>query len=305
MKTRSFLAVAAATLLGPMVVNAAVRVSAGYSVTTETADAGGRRTSSANYTHDGSVGGIGGISIVAVPPETTKHGYIGQLYEVTNLAVAASPTTVTEGTTRQLAASAQLDDGTALTLPGGSVAWSIVSGPISAINASGLATAGTVYQNTAATVGGSYLGKSGTLGLLVLDVNNDNFGSYAGDGLPDDWQVQYFGLGNPSANPGVDPDFDGQTNGFEFVTGTIPTDANSLFRLRIEKVAGQPTRKNLIFSPRFPSRTYTPQYRTSLTAGSFLALSGTTTTDNGSERTVTDLNATDDFRFYRVGVSYP
>ena len=49
---------------------------------------------------------------------------------------------------------------------------------------------------------GSYAGSTGSLNLTVLNVNQDNFGSYAGDGIGDDWQVQYFGLpSNPAAGP--------------------------------------------------------------------------------------------------------
>ena len=46
----------------------------------------------------------------------------------------------------------------------------------------------------------------------MLDTIADNFGTYAGDGLGDDWQVQYFGLSNPNAAPLLDPDFDGHNN---------------------------------------------------------------------------------------------
>src|SRR5439155_14427398 len=186
-----------------------------------------------------------------------KHSYIGQLCDVTNLALAASPPSVNEGATTQLSARAAMDDGTVLNPTASSVAWGIVGGPINSINPAGLATAGVVYQNTAATVRGAYSGKTGALDLMVLDVNPDNFGSYAGDGLPDFWQVSYFGVGNPNAAPGLDPDGDGQANAFEYVAGTVPTDPASRFQLRLENVGGLPARKNIIFSPRFPTRTYT------------------------------------------------
>jgi hypothetical protein len=47
-----------------------------------------------------------------------------------------------------------------------------------------------------------------------------------GDGLPDDWEQQYFG-GN--ANPGDDPDGDGMSNLAEYKAGSDPTDPNSRF----------------------------------------------------------------------------
>ena len=46
-----------------------------------------------------------------------------------------------------------------------------------------------------------------------------------GDGLPDDWEMQYFG--NLLAGPGDDPDGDGQDNFTEFAFGTDPRDPKS------------------------------------------------------------------------------
>jgi hypothetical protein len=185
------------------------------------------------------------------------------------------------------------------------VTWSILSGPIASVSPGGFANADTVYQNTPAIVQGRYLGLSAPLGLLVVDINPDNFGMYGGDGLPDSWQVNHFGLDNPAAIPGADPDLDGQTNGFEYVTGTLPMDGTSFFRFRIDPVAGQPTHRNLVFSPRYPSRTYSMFYHIRLDGSPFAPLAGAGTSDNSLERTVTDLNATNDTRFYRVQISLP
>lgn len=294
---------ATATAL-PSTVLAATRAGANYSMVAEATDAGGRRVASASYANDGSIGGIGGISSVASPTQTAKHSYIGQLYDTSGLVLSASPTNVDETSTRQLAARAVFDDGTTSPLLPGSVGWSVAGGPLVSISTAGLATAGVVYQNTIATAAGIYQGKAGTLSLLVLDVLNDNYGSYAGDGLPDWWQAGYFGIGNANAAPGRDPDGDGQTNYFEYVANTIPTDSNSLFRLRIDRVSGKPAWKNLVFSPRYASRTYTPLYRTSIAGGTWAPLIGTVG-DAGSERTVTDLDASGDTKFYRVQITVP
>jgi hypothetical protein len=50
------------------------------------------------------------------------------------------------------------------------------------------------------------------------------------DGLPDDWQLQYFG--NLSAGPLADPDADGLDNFAEFAFGTNPNDPASALPLR-------------------------------------------------------------------------
>ena len=55
-------------------VQAGPRTSANYNVATDTANAGGRRTTSTSYTNDGSAGEVAGISTVTSPAETAKHG---------------------------------------------------------------------------------------------------------------------------------------------------------------------------------------------------------------------------------------
>jgi hypothetical protein len=282
------------------------RTSTNYTLPTDTTDAGGQRTTSASYTNDGSAGGIVGISTVAAPAETAKHGYVGQLYEVTGLAVSATPTTVNETATRQLDAAQLLDDATTLAVPAASVAWSVAGGPLTGIDASGLATAGIVYQATAATAQGIYLGQTGTLGLTVLDSIPDNFGTYAGDQVGDDWQVQYFGQPpNAFAGPLLDPDGDGQANLFEFTAGLVPTDPASRFRLSIAPVTGQPGQKNLIFSPVVAGRTYAAKAKASLTSPTWGDITASAPSDNGAERTITDLSATGGAKFYHIEITQP
>ena len=191
---------------------ASPRTSANYSIVADTVDTGGRRTSSAAYANDGSAGLIAGISTVASPSETAKHGYIAQLYDLASgISLSATPATIDEGGARQISAARNLDDGTGLALDPATVAWSVLGGPITGINLTGVATAGTVYQNTGAGVQGVASGFTASLALTVLNVNIDNFGAYAGDTIDDAWQVLYFGLPpNLAAGPAMDPDGDGQ-----------------------------------------------------------------------------------------------
>src|SRR5581483_6971576 len=144
------------------------RTSASYTVSADAMDAGGGRGSSVKYTNDADIGALGAVTS---PSETGKGGYIGQLYDVTSLAVTAATTNVSAGSNLQLSASALLDDTTSFGVPATQVSWSVVSGPIAGINASGLATAGSVSVNTTATVQGKALGQSGTLQLLVMVVS--------------------------------------------------------------------------------------------------------------------------------------
>ena len=301
-----YIVVFAGALGAAAALHAGPRTSASYTVATDTADAGGQRATSAAYTSDGSLGGIAGLSTVAAPAETAKSGSIGQLYEVTGLTLTPATLNVNETATDLFAAWQLLDDASFLAVPAASVAWSVAGGPLTGINANGLATAGIVFQDTAATAQGIYLGQTGTLGLTVKNVNLDDFGAYAADGIDDAWQVQYFGA-PPNANAGPNVDFDGtgQTNLFKYVAGLNPLNPNSRFTLAIQPFAAQPGRRNLVFSPRFPDRTYIVKSKTDLAAVTWNPLSSSTFTDNGQERTVTDLNATDALRFYHVEITKP
>ena len=295
------------TLLLPIAfistLQAGPRSSASYTIPAESANAAGNHATSTHYTHDGSAGGVSGISTAT--GETAKHGYIGQLYDPASLQLSAPATTLPEGGSILLGASLVMDDATRQPIASTSVAWSVLSGPLSGIDAAGLASAGTVYQDTAATAQGSYSGFTGTLALTVLETIPDNFGTYAADGLEDAWQVQHFGINNPDAAPLLDPDGDGQDNRFEFIAGLVPTDPQSFFSLAIQPVAGEPLHKRLVFSPCLPDRNYQVLASSTLLPGSWFALTDPEISQTGDERTVTDTQALGERRFYRVDVVKP
>jgi hypothetical protein len=273
-----------------------------------TIDSGGQRVTNANCTMDGSIGGIGGISTNVAPPlETVKAGYIGQLTEVATLSVTGTPSSVNEGNTSQLSGTAKLDDDTFTALPGSEINWTPPSYPLTSISAGGLATASSVYANTNGLFSGYYLGANAYGSLLVLDSLPDNYGSYASDGLPDSWQVGYFGPPpNANAAPGADADGTGQNNLFKYVAGLDPTNPASIFILKIDSVSGQPGQKSLTFSPWASDRTYTPEHRTNLDSGVYTNLTTFTgPTTNSTQITVTDTNATQASKFYRIKITYP
>ncbi len=72
MNTSSLIAITGALLAAPL--HAGPRTSASYTIPADIADSAGRRTASANYTNDASLGGIAGLSTVAAPAETLKAG---------------------------------------------------------------------------------------------------------------------------------------------------------------------------------------------------------------------------------------
>ena len=257
---------------------------------------------SASYTSYGSAGGVSGIATAASSAETLKAGFIGQLTEVSVVQIAAAPASVNEATTRQLAATATLDDATTVVLLGTDLNWSVVSGPVTSINGNGLVTASNVYQDTTATVQGSYRSVNGTLVLTIVNIGNDDLGLYAGDGLPDAWQVQYFGLNNPLAAPMVDASGTGQNNLLKYTAGLNPTDRASRLVTNVGGVGGAHT---FTISPRLNDRTYTVQFSTTLQPNDWQPLNGATVLDNGQTRILTDPDSTTMRKFYRLQVSFP
>ena len=249
---------------------------------------------------DSAIGGIGGSASVGTV--IARHGAAGQLTDVQSVAVTGSPTTVNEGTARQLAATVTFTDSTVLPLTGTTATWSVGGGAIASVSSSGLATAAIVYQDTNGVVRADYLGQFGTLTLSVLNVSTDDYGTYAADGINDAWQVQYFGIGSASAGPTADPDGDGQNNLFEYLAGTVPTSGASLMTLSI--VAAGANQRTVSFSPVTAGRTYTAEFATSLTAKNFTTLQGTPV-DNAGTRTYTDTATTNSARYYRVRISLP
>jgi hypothetical protein len=194
-----------------------------------------------------------------------------------------------------------MDDDSITALAANEITWGIVTYPFLSLNANGLLTAvANVYAVASGTVNGSYLGALGNTSLQVT-------GPYAGSGIPDSWFAQYFGMPpNPLAAPTVDADGTGQNNLFKYTAGLDPTNPASVFVLNIASVAGQPGQKALTWTPLATGRTYSPEYRTNLTFGSYAALAGYAgPTTNSPQVSVTDVNATEKNKFYHIRISYP
>ena len=270
---------------------------------TASADGGGQRVASASYTMDGSVGGIGGIATVAAPAGMNAAGYVGQFTEVGGVALSALPAQVGETGTAQLGGAASLDDGSVTLLGGTDVTWGAVAWPSHAIGPDGVATTETVYADTPAALAGSYLGVAGSGSLLVVDTMPDNFGTYAGDGLPDNWQFQYFGLGNPHAAPGYDASGTGQNNLFKYTADLDPTNPASFFA--IVAVTNRPPNRSVAVSATSARRFYRLMYATNLAAGTWNPLPDPSCTPGvAGGMTLCDTNGAA-VRFYRVQVVSP
>lgn len=269
-------------------------------------DGGGGLVASDEYELIGHLGGIVGVSDVSVPAQIARHGYIGQLTDVVGLSLSANPDSVDEEATTQLSGQAILDDLTVTSLSGSAILWDVPSWPLAAIDGNGLATASAVYTDTLALFSGSYLDIADTGSVWVIDVDPDNFGAYAGDGLPDDWQVFYFGIDNPDAAPDADPTGTQQNNLFRFVAGLNPTNANEVFTFRIAPVPDETDQADLIYDPVRPGRVYSIRATPDLTNPDWqpVASLGTPVT-NLQAVTVRDLDATETPKLYHILISLP
>lgn len=199
--------------------------SANYSLEPAVLDGGGIAGSSVNYALNPSIGpGAAGASTDYV----LRGGFSGMLSDAASLVLTAAGAagSLNERATLQLEARIRYDDDSvaALALPAANVTWSVAAGPLAAINSGGLATAGSVYQDTPATAMAVYQGVDGLLSITVLNLTNDDFGAYAADKLPDLWQAQYFGGSGIATNAGpeADPDVDGLSNFQEYAFGMNP-----------------------------------------------------------------------------------
>jgi hypothetical protein len=270
-----------------------------------TIDGGGGHASSANYTMDSSVGGVAGISSGAA--DTAKNGYIGQLTEVVSVTITAQPNTVGVGSTTQLSGTATLDDSTVTSLPGSDVSWSSPNEPypVASISGSGVLIPADVYAPTPAVVDGYYLGATSNTILEVFAPDS------IGDGIPDWWRQAYFGAATPTNSHDCatcDADGTGQNNFFKFVAGLNPTNPASVFVLTVAPVAGQPTQKTLTYGPILVGfgQTYMVQFATNLVGAAYATLTTTgALTTIGSQVSVTDTQATQTQKFYRVNISLP
>ncbi len=102
-----------------------------------------------------------------------------------------------------------------------------------AVSSSGTYTmAGTLGQQTAGNsqTSGAYILIPGYQSAMIGIITGGGTSDQDGDGLPDWWEELYFG-GATNAVPGTDSDLDGHPNGSEFIAGTNPTNALSVFGL--------------------------------------------------------------------------
>jgi hypothetical protein len=129
-------------------------------------------------------------------------------------------------------------------------------------------------------------------------LNTTNAFDADGDGLPDAWEIQYFGsINDPRATPNADPDGDGFTNLQEYYAGTNPLDANSSLRIDSVNVA---TGAAAIHFNAIAGHTYSILYRGDLRNGSWIKLVDVPAQGSTGIVTVNDPTIGPAPRFYRL-----
>ena len=103
------------------------------------------------------------------------------------------------------------------------------SGLISAAIDSGGGVASLGSGTNHSSIGGGFDTSASTMGLIEILYPEIPAGSDAdGNGLPDAWETQHFGVTGSSAT--ADADSDGTTNLMEYLAGTDPRSGTSVFR---------------------------------------------------------------------------
>jgi hypothetical protein len=274
--------------------------SANYSTTLETLGATAGDSSSTNYKQQAEAGAESVASSFA-GPYTVRHGFAGQL---------ALPLSITffnedvadEMSTFQILPGVQLDDFTLIAAAEFFTFPMTTDGLILSISPTGLLELGAVYEETPITIRAAHAEFVGEMSIYLREVDADNFGSYAADGLNDGWQVHHFGLENPLAAMDADPDGDGYSNLFEYHAQLVPTDPTSRFA-QILNVTG--TTARLSYGPIVPGSHY--RVLTSSNLMNWSTLQGASFIMEGSLRTTEDPEpvAPGTRRFYRIEVIRP
>ena len=129
--------------------------------------------------------------------------------------------------------------------------------------------------------------------------NTTNPADVNGDGLPDAWQIQYFGsISDPRAKPATDADGDGFTNLQEYLAGTNPLDAASF--LELDSAVAVSNRISLRFTA-VAGKTYSVLWRSDLASGTWAKLADVPAQSVTGPIAVTDsTDGVDKQRFYRL-----
>ena len=115
------------------------------------------------------------------------------------------------------------------------------------------------------------------------------------------WQIRHFGsTTNPLAAPGADASGTGQDNRFKFAAGLDPTNASSVFSMRLGIQSNHPT---VSLSPVWTDRFYRVESRGDMGEAQWTELISSSPSVPTNAIAIVDTNSAPAARFYRVGIS--
>ncbi len=304
MRLRS-LAVSALLLLHALdSVFAQVRQSGPYAITSESIGGSGGRvvynTSTSTYAI------AEAVSASTTTTSTSARyafngGYVGQFPNVVGFVTDSGSTSVSELSAVDMRGYLLLSDATRERVDGSQIVWSIQGGPLQRNALSGQLRTDAVFADTTAQISGAFAGFAATSSILVRDTIPDNFGSYANDGLPDDWQVYYFGQNNPLALPSADASGTGQSNLFKYLAGLNPLDPNA--RFTVETDSDSAGARTVTFGPVVNGRDYIVEFISDPASGVWTPLPSASLSISDGRGVVIDSAPSATQRLFRVRIS--
>lgn len=172
--------------------------------------------------------------------------------------------------------------------------------------ASTLAANSATFTDSSALPSTSYdyrIRASGVAGLSDFALVSIVTPTGIGDGIPGAWRYQYFGNGLAIipgvSGPNDDPDGDGASNRQEYLSGTVPTDAASTFKIRQFGPAG--AAYQITFTA-IPGKTYAVERCSNLTTGNWVTVADDLTTTGTEIQTSIPPNPQGSYGFYRARV---
>ncbi len=250
----------------------AARSSSNYRLENESHDPGAADRSSASY---GSMTRLPGAE--SQPRSSSAYmarsGSLGALIAPVSLSLQVSNDEPDEGTQISVTASAMLDDDTQLTVPSSEIQWTTLAGPLSPPDPGGEINVPFLLNHTAAALKASWMGLDKQIDFSLRNAGSDNYGLLANEGLEDEWQALHCDANQDQiispaeaalAHPDADPDEDKMNNLNEYLTSTIPTDANH--RLAVQLMSLNGSTATLQFGPVAPGLTYKLWFKSALSA---------------------------------------
>ena len=184
----------------------------------------GQTTTSANYAQRGYLAEKGARLETADKVIRNLDGLLGTEVTPNGVVLFSDAESVDEGAATALEALFENDDQTYTVIRGKAVQWEIdgPADPVAETHPRASVQTQTVMKDERVTISVKVDGLQTTASLGVQNINSDDFGIYAEDGIDDAWQVNHFGLTNAEGMPNKDPDADGLTNAEEFEQGSDP-----------------------------------------------------------------------------------